>query len=72
MRYYAVAKATGFELGGRSDVGPFAITSRRVTRLRKSSKMAFAIKAEVSDPHASSFKFIAQKSMYGGKKITKA
>jgi hypothetical protein len=32
--------------------------------------MAFAIKAEISDPRAKSFAFIAQKTMYGGKHIT--
>ena len=31
--------------------------------------MAFAIKAEVSDPHAETFAFTAQKTMYGGKHI---
>lgn len=31
--------------------------------------MAFAIKAEVSDPRAKTFTFIAQKTMYGGKHI---
>ena len=31
--------------------------------------MAFAIKAEVSDPRAKTFAFIAQKTMYGGKHI---
>ena len=31
--------------------------------------MAFAIKAEVGDPRAMSFAFIAQKTMYGGKSI---
>jgi hypothetical protein len=31
--------------------------------------MAFAIKAEVSDPRAKSFAFTAQKTMYGGKHI---
>jgi hypothetical protein len=29
----------------------------------------FAVKAEVSDPGAASFEFIAQKTMYGGKRI---
>ena len=32
--------------------------------------MMFAIKAEVSDPQAKTFTFSAQKTMYGGKKIT--
>jgi hypothetical protein len=32
--------------------------------------MAFAIKAEVSDPRAKTFAFTAQKTMYGGKHIT--
>jgi hypothetical protein len=32
--------------------------------------MAFAIKAEVRDPRAKTFAFTAQKTMYGGKKIT--
>ncbi len=32
--------------------------------------MAFAIKAEVRDPEANSFAFVAQKTMYGGKQIT--
>lgn len=32
--------------------------------------MAFAIKAEVKDLRASSFAFIAQKTMYGGKHIS--
>lgn len=31
--------------------------------------MAFAIKAEVSDPRAKAFAFTAQKTMYGGKEI---
>ena len=31
--------------------------------------MAFAIKAEVVDPRAKTFAFIAQKTMYGGKRI---
>jgi len=31
--------------------------------------MAFAIKAEVSDPRATTFTFTAQKTMYGGKHI---
>jgi len=31
--------------------------------------MAFAIKAEVSDPRAKTFVFSAQKTMYGGKQI---
>jgi hypothetical protein len=33
--------------------------------------MMFAIKAEVSDPWAETFAFSAQKTMYGGKHITK-
>jgi hypothetical protein len=33
--------------------------------------MAFAIKAEVSDPVAETFAFKAQKTMYGGKHIAK-
>ena len=32
--------------------------------------MAFAIKAEVSDPRSKTFAFTAQKTMYGGKHIT--
>jgi hypothetical protein len=31
--------------------------------------MLFAIKAEISDPRAATFAFIAQKTMYGGKAI---
>ena len=31
--------------------------------------MAFAIKADVGDPRARTFAFIAQKTMYGGKQI---
>jgi len=31
--------------------------------------MAFAIKAEISDPGAASFTFARQKTMYGGKRI---
>ncbi|MBR0751397.1 hypothetical protein JQ604_04300 [Bradyrhizobium jicamae] len=31
--------------------------------------MAYAIKAEISDPKAKTFTFIAQKTMYGGKQI---
>ena len=31
--------------------------------------MAFAIKAEIRDPRATSFAFTAQKTMYGGKQI---
>ena len=33
--------------------------------------MLFAIKAEVGDPRARTFAFIAQKTMYGGKHIAK-
>ena len=33
--------------------------------------MTFAIKAEVTDPSAKTFAFIAQKTMYGGKQIAK-
>src|SRR5881396_547448 len=33
--------------------------------------MTFAIKAEVSDPGAEAFAFSGQKTMYGGKQITK-
>ena len=33
--------------------------------------MAFAIKAEVRDPGAKMFTFVAQKTMYGGKHIAK-
>lgn len=33
--------------------------------------MAFAIKAEVRDPRAKAFAFVAQKTMYGGKRIAK-
>jgi hypothetical protein len=33
--------------------------------------MAFAIKAEVRDPRAKTFAFVAQKTMYGGKHIAK-
>jgi hypothetical protein len=33
--------------------------------------MMFAIKAEVSDPDAKAFAFSAQKTMYGGKHISK-
>lgn len=32
--------------------------------------MAFAIKAEIHNPWAMTFKFVAQKTMYGGKNIT--
>ena len=31
--------------------------------------MAFAIKAEIPDPRATAFSFVAQKTMYGGKYI---
>jgi hypothetical protein len=31
--------------------------------------MAFAIKAEIPDPHAKAFSLVAQKTMYGGKHI---
>ena len=34
-------------------------------------RMMFAVKAEVSDPRAERFAFSAQKTMYGGKHITK-
>jgi hypothetical protein len=34
-------------------------------------RMMFAVKAEVSDPRAETFAFSAQKTMYGGKHITK-
>ena len=33
--------------------------------------MTFAIKAEVRDPRAKMFSFVAQKTMYGGKRIAK-
>ena len=33
--------------------------------------MAFVVKAEVRDPRAKTFAFIAQKTMYGGKHIAK-
>jgi len=33
--------------------------------------MAFAIKAEISDPNAKVFEFAAQKTMYGGKQIAR-
>ena len=33
--------------------------------------MAFAIKAEIGDPGAKTFTFVAQKTMYGGKHIAK-
>lgn len=33
--------------------------------------MAFAIKAEIHDPRAGAFAFVAQKTMYGGKRIVK-
>jgi len=33
--------------------------------------MAFAIKAAVRDPRAKTFAFVAQKTMYGGKRIAK-
>jgi len=32
--------------------------------------MAFAIKAEIADPRAKTFAFTAQKTMYGGKRIS--
>jgi len=32
--------------------------------------MAFAIKAEIDDPHARAFTFAAQKTMYGSKQIS--
>src|SRR5262249_51727732 len=35
----------------------------------KRRSMAFAIKAEVCDPRAKTFAFVAQKTMYGGKHI---
>ncbi len=31
--------------------------------------MAYAIKVEITDPHAANFEFTAQKTMYGGKHI---
>lgn len=31
--------------------------------------MAFAIKARIDDPQAASFAFLAQKTMYGGKRV---
>jgi hypothetical protein len=34
-------------------------------------RMMFAVKAKVSDPRAETFAFSAQKTMYGGKHITK-
>jgi hypothetical protein len=36
----------------------------------KIGRIAFAIKAEVSDPRATTFVFTGQKTMYGGKHIT--
>ncbi len=33
--------------------------------------MAFAIKAEICDPQAETFAFVAQKTMYGGKHVAK-
>jgi hypothetical protein len=33
--------------------------------------MAFAIKAEIGDPRARTFTFVAQKTMYGGKHVAK-
>jgi hypothetical protein len=33
--------------------------------------MAFAIKAEICDPQAKTFAFVAQKTMYGGKHVAK-
>jgi hypothetical protein len=38
---------------------------------RRKSSMAYAIKAEVVDPRATTFVFVAQKTMYGGKLIAK-
>ena len=38
---------------------------------REMRSMAFAIKAEVGDPSAKMFAFIAQKTMYGGKHIAR-
>jgi hypothetical protein len=35
----------------------------------RGGERAFAIKAEVRDPHAETFVFVAQKTMYGGKHI---
>jgi hypothetical protein len=37
----------------------------------KENSVAFAIKAEVRDPRMKTFAFVAQKTMYGGKRITK-
>lgn len=34
--------------------------------------MAFAIKAEIRDPRAKTFAFVAQKTMYGGKHVAEA
>src|SRR3954454_15099378 len=39
--------------------------------LLRDEKMMFAIKAEVSDPSAEMFAFLAQKTMYGGKHIAR-
>ncbi|MHA7236849.1 hypothetical protein ACX83E_23820, partial [Burkholderia pseudomallei] len=33
--------------------------------------MAYAIKADVSDPRAKTMTFVAQKTMYGGKRIAR-
>jgi hypothetical protein len=39
--------------------------------LMEPKSMAFAIKAEVRDPRVKMFTFVAQKTMYAGKRITK-
>lgn len=38
-------------------------------KVREEAAMAFAIKAEVRDPQATTFTFAAQKTMYGGRRI---
>src|SRR5512143_1826061 len=41
----------------------------RASSVLEEKRMAFAIKAEVRDPRATTFEFTAQKTMYGGKHI---
>jgi len=43
--------------------------ARRAGRRGGRARLAFAIKAEISDPRATSFAFTAAKTMYGGKQI---
>jgi hypothetical protein len=48
---------------------PVTLDIRGHIQFARGKNMAFAIKAEVSDPRAKTFAFTSQKTMYGGKQI---